>query len=79
MKSAVFWDVMHVVWLQFTFRRNILPVSSGSKMEADCFSEMSVNFYQITWCHIPEDITCHWCLLLHPGPKFISKNSFCPL
>jgi hypothetical protein len=25
------------------------------KVEAVCSSEMSVNFYQTAWCHIPED------------------------
>jgi hypothetical protein len=32
-------------------------VSSELKMEAEGSSEMSVRFYQTTWCHIPEDNT----------------------
>jgi hypothetical protein len=29
--------------------------SSALKMESLCSSETSVNLYQTTWCHIPED------------------------
>jgi hypothetical protein len=32
-----------------------LASSSSLKIEVIHFSEMSVTFYQITWCHIPED------------------------
>jgi hypothetical protein len=32
---------------------------SALKMEAVCLSEMSLNFYCATWCHIPENSTFH--------------------
>jgi hypothetical protein len=51
------------------FLRNVLPLPSGAnicqeskdqedtelKMEAEPFSETSVNIYQASWRHIPED------------------------
>jgi len=40
------------------FQRNILSPYSDSftlKIVAECFSSTSVSFYQIAWCHIPDD------------------------
>jgi hypothetical protein len=53
------------------FWRNILPPSSGAKsrwqaeFEAVCSFKKSVNFYQTTWHHIPDDSTFHSLGIIH--------------
>jgi hypothetical protein len=36
-----------------------LAYSSALKMDVICSSEMLVDFYETTWCHISEDSTSH--------------------
>jgi hypothetical protein len=65
MKSTVFWDIIHVVHWKSTSvseeqSRALLSCSAYSltlKMEAICYSEMSVNFQWTTWRYITEDST----------------------
>jgi hypothetical protein len=47
-------------------------------MESVSTSEMSINFYQTTWCNIPEDGPLHTCcrvrLRYHPPHRFFLEQ-----
>jgi hypothetical protein len=61
-KQSVFWRNMwkHWSWTsEFTLLIGCSAYSSTLKMEATRSYEQSVNFYQTTWRHIPEDSTLH--------------------
>jgi hypothetical protein len=59
MKNAFFWDVTPFILVegcQHLRRTCCLHFQSGEDSDGVVgFSRMSVKFYQITWCHIPED------------------------
>jgi hypothetical protein len=60
MKVTVFWDVVPCSPVKFTdvsevLAASIMKVIIALMKEAGSTSEMSVNFYQTTWCNIPED------------------------
>jgi hypothetical protein len=60
MKMAVFWDV---VWQKSTDISGVLAASISViplMTEAASTYEM-VNFYQTTWCNIPEDSHLYTC------------------
>jgi hypothetical protein len=70
MKSVIFWDVMlcsaaEVVTVSAVFFMlgDCLAYSLTLRTEAGHSSEMSVNFYHTTRCHIPQDG-----LIVHPVP-----------
>jgi hypothetical protein len=46
------------------------------EMEAICSSEMSVDFQQTMWCHIPEDRMLHTTAVRTPDSIFNTKFSF---
>jgi hypothetical protein len=62
MKMAAFWDIAPcLVQTGRPFRgANYLNHQGNAMMmKAVSTSEMSVNFYQITWCNIPDDSHLH--------------------
>jgi hypothetical protein len=51
----------------------LLPLTM--KMEGVCSNETSVNFYQATWRHIPEDSTLHKFFFSGPQEGNLSRDS----
>jgi hypothetical protein len=72
MKMAVLWVVApHCLVEVYWHFRGACCLHHQGDVEAASTSEMSVNFYQTTWCNNPEDSHLQLCLFLISFPLFL--------